>query len=180
MAGLGDSVSPLQAKPQMGDKEVRELHALHCLTLLSRVPTPGATHLVELTGFLLKTEKNKCNMNRQSKHGGHGLPNTHLPGAGQPTVPLTCPVRRTGLQCPRDHPPLPGPVFERFWVPQGKTQNPETSVSCFHPTQHTTCQQARSHTKKPTRRSPPSVQGPASGCSVGGFFGQRTLVPSSS
>lgn len=39
-ASLGDSVSLLQAKPQVGDKEGREPGVPPRLTLWSRVPTP--------------------------------------------------------------------------------------------------------------------------------------------
>lgn len=39
-AGLGDSVSLLQAKPQVGDKEGREPGVPPRLTLWSRVPIP--------------------------------------------------------------------------------------------------------------------------------------------
>lgn len=48
-AGLGDSVSLLQAKPRVGDKEDREPGVPPRLTLWSRVPTPCALHLEELT-----------------------------------------------------------------------------------------------------------------------------------
>lgn len=166
MAGLGDSVSPLQAKPQMGDKEVRELSVLPCLTLPSRVPTPGATHLEELTRLSSQDREKQMQHEptikaRWTRAATHSSP---WSWAVQGTSHLSCSEDRRA-ECPRDHPPLSGLVFERFWVPQWKTQNPETRLSFFHPTQHTTCQQARGHTKKPTQRP-----GPGARLQCGGFL----------